>query len=142
MMRSSVKILAFIGALAFLASMILSLRAEACGCCAGGGPKGQGYGASGNGGAGAGGRPCCQLAYNQKKDSRVSNQGQSPSALSQEIEKDAREKALKLYQDTYGKKDSLIAKVTDYGCHIQVDVYDGDKVVKSYTYQQGNVFEM
>jgi hypothetical protein len=82
------------------------------------------------------------VAYNQGKDSGTSNPGQNPSALSQEIEKDAREKALKLYQDTYGKKDNLAAKVTDYGCHVQVDIHDGEKVVKSYTYQQGNIFEM
>ena len=126
----------------FVASMILPLRVEACGCCGGGGAKGQGYGASGNRGAGAGGRPCCQVAYNQGKDSSAPNKGQNTTALSKETEKDARDKTLKLYQDTYGKKDSLTAKVTDYGCHIQVDVYEGDKVVKSYTYQQGNVFEM
>jgi len=126
----------------FVISMILPLRVEACGCCAGGGPKDQGYGASGNRGAGAGGRPCCQVAYNQGKDSRVAYPRQNPSAVSQEIEKDAQEKALKSYQDTYGKKDGLTAKATDYGCHVQVDIYEGDKVVKSYTYQQGNVFEM
>jgi hypothetical protein len=142
MMHSSVKTLTLIAALAFLTSMILPLRVEACGCCGGGGAKGQGYGASGNRGAGASGRPCCQVAYNQGKDSSAPNKGQNTTALSKETEKDARDKTLKLYQDTYGKKDSLTAKVTDYGCHIQVDVYEGDKAVKSYTYQQGNVFEM
>ena len=67
---------------------------------------------------------------------------QSSQTLNQDLEKDARNKAIKLYQDTYGKKEGLTAKVTDYGCHVQVDIYEKDKLVKSYTYQQGNIFGM
>jgi len=141
MMYSKGEILTFISTLAFLASMILPPRVEAGGCCGGGGPIGQGYGASGYQGTWTAGKPCCQIAYYQDKKSPSSNARPDSSSLSREIEKEAREKALKLYQDTYGKKDSLTAKVTDYGCHIQVDVYDGDKLAKSYGYQKGNVFE-
>jgi hypothetical protein len=31
--------------------------------------------------------------------------------------------------------------VNDYGCHIQVDITQGGKVVKSYSYQDGEVFD-
>lgn len=153
----------------FLAGALLPLTAEACGGCGGGyGYQGQGMGygqygtgepgyrggycprmsaspccnyggPSGNRGAGYGGGSCPRLAYNQGRNNPVNPQ--TGPSLNKEIEKDARDKAIKQYQDTYGKKDSLSAKATDYGCHVQVDVYDGDKMVKSYTYQQGNVFE-
>jgi hypothetical protein len=45
----------------------------------------------------------------------------------------------------YRKKDpageGVEARVTDYGCHVQVDIEKGGRVVKSYTYQNGQVFE-
>jgi len=143
----------------FLAGALLPLTAEACGGCGGGygyqgqgmgygqyGPAEPGYrggycprmstspccnygGPSGNRGAGYEGGYCPRFAYNP---------GKTNQTLNQDLEKDARNKAIKLYQDTYGKKEGLTAKVTDYGCHVQVDIYEKDKLVKSYTYQQGS----
>lgn len=37
----------------------------------------------------------------------------------------------------------VTAKVTDYGCHIQIDIYDsGNKVIKHYGYQSGTLYEI
>ena len=154
----------------FLTGALLPLTAEASGCCGGGyGYQGQGMGygqygtgepgyrggycprmstppccnyggPSGNRGAGYGGGSCPRFAYNQGRSNPANPQ--SGQALNKEIEKDAKDKAIRMYQDTYGKKEGLTAKVTDYGCHVQIDVYQKDKLVKSYTYQQRNVFEM
>jgi hypothetical protein len=154
----------------FLTGVLLPLTAEACGGYGGGSGyqgQGMGYGAygsrepgyqggycprmstppccnyggpSGNRGAGYGGGFCQRFAYNQRRNNPANPQ--TGPALNQGIEKDARDKAIKQYQDTYGKKEGITANVTDYGCHIKIDVYEKDKLVKSYIYQQGNVFEM
>jgi hypothetical protein len=118
----------------FLIGAFLPLKVEGCGYCLGvSGPRRSGYGPYCNRGAGYEGGYCPRFAYNP---------GKTNQTLNQDLEKDARNKAIKLYQDTYGKKEGLTAKVTDYGCHVQVDIYEKDKLVKSYTYQQGNIFGM
>lgn len=113
------------------------------GCCSPkmSNPPCRGYGEpTGKSGAGYSEGRCPWLAYYQGRNKPLNPQ--PDQALNRTIEKEAGDKAIKLYQDTYGKKDGLTAKVTNYGCHTQVDVYEKDKLVKSYIYQQGNLFEM
>lgn len=57
-------------------------------------------------------------------------------------ESEAKTAALEDYQKANPAEKGVTAKVTDYGCHIQVDVQKDGKVVKSYTYRAGKVFEI
>jgi hypothetical protein len=57
------------------------------------------------------------------------------------LEKEAQKAGLEAYRkiDLSGKE--VKAKVTDYGCHVQIDIQKEGKIVKSYTYQGGRVLE-
>ena len=66
--------------------------------------------------------------------------GKPQAALSVDIQKDAKEKALEYYEKKTQKKGAE-ARVTDFGCHIQVDIVEAGKVVLSLTYSQGAVEE-
>lgn len=57
------------------------------------------------------------------------------------LEEKARTAALQAYKKNNPGAQNLIAKVKDYGCHIQVDIEREGKVVKSYVYQRGEVEE-
>lgn len=57
------------------------------------------------------------------------------------IEQEAKSKGLEYYQRKTQKKGAE-AKVTDFGCHIQVDIIEDGKVVLSLTYNQGEVQEI
>ncbi len=61
--------------------------------------------------------------------------------LDPKIEKDAKAKGLEYYEKKTQKKGAS-AKVTDFGCHIQVDIVEDGKVVISLTYKQGEVQEI
>ena len=56
-------------------------------------------------------------------------------------EKEAQTLALEAYRKINPSDRGITAKVTDYGCHMQVDIQKEGKVVKSYIYQDGKVFE-
>ena len=56
--------------------------------------------------------------------------------LDPKIEKEAKAKALEYYEKKTQKKGAS-AKVTNFGCHIQVDIIEDGKVVVSLTYKQG-----
>ncbi len=58
------------------------------------------------------------------------------------IEKEAQKAGLEAFQKTNPNENGVTAKVTDYGCHVQVDIEKEGKVVKSYSYQMGRVFEI
>jgi hypothetical protein len=62
-------------------------------------------------------------------------------SLDPKIEQEARAKGLEYYEKKTQKKGAS-AKVTDFGCHIQVDIIEGGKVVVSLTYNQGKVQEI
>jgi hypothetical protein len=62
-------------------------------------------------------------------------------ALDPKIEQEAKAKGLEYYEKKTQKKGAS-AKVTDFGCHIQVDIIEGGKVVVSLTYRQGEVQEI
>lgn len=57
-------------------------------------------------------------------------------------ENEAKKVALAAYQKGNPAEKGVAAKVTNYGCHIQVDIRKEGKIVKSYTYQRGKVFEI
>jgi len=63
------------------------------------------------------------------------------SPLNPKIEKEAREKGLEYYEKKTQKKGAT-ARVTNFGCHIQVDIIEDGKVVVSLTYRQGEVQEI
>ncbi|MEW6329230.1 MAG: hypothetical protein AB1468_03880 [Candidatus Micrarchaeota archaeon] len=53
---------------------------------------------------------------------------------------DAQNAALAYYAQKYGDGD-VTAKATDYGCHVQVDIYKNGQVIKTLGYSGGSVFE-
>jgi D-Tyr-tRNAtyr deacylase len=57
------------------------------------------------------------------------------------IEKQAKAKGLEYYEKKTQKKGAS-ARVTNFGCHIQVDIIEDGKVVISLTYKQGEVQEI
>ncbi len=61
--------------------------------------------------------------------------------LDPKIEKEAKAKALEYYERKTQKKGAN-ARVTNFGCHIQVDIIEEGKVVVSLTYNQGEVQEI
>ncbi len=67
--------------------------------------------------------------------------GGRPQPLDQKIEKEAKAKALEYYEKKTQKKGAE-AKVTNFGCHIQVDIIEDGKIVVSLTYREGEVQEI
>ncbi len=67
--------------------------------------------------------------------------GSRVQPLDPKIEADAKAKGLEYYEKKTQKKGAS-ARVTNFGCHIQVDIIDGGKVVVSLTYRQGEVQEI
>jgi hypothetical protein len=49
--------------------------------------------------------------------------------------------ALAAYRKTNPAEKDVTVQVTDYGCHVQVDIEKGGKIVRSYTYQNGSVID-
>ncbi len=58
------------------------------------------------------------------------------------VENQAKEAALKAFRETNPPGGGVTVKVTNYGCHVQVDVQKEGKIVKSYSYQGGKVYEI
>jgi len=67
--------------------------------------------------------------------------GGRAQSLDPKIEQAAKAKGLEYYEKKTQKKGAS-AKVTDFGCHIQVDIIENGKVVVSLTYRQGEVQEI
>jgi hypothetical protein len=63
------------------------------------------------------------------------------SPVDAKTEKEAQTLALEAYRKINPSDRGITAKVTDYGCHMQVDIQKEGRVVKSYIYQGGKVFE-
>jgi len=61
--------------------------------------------------------------------------------LDPKVEKEAKAKALEYYEKKTQKKGAK-ANVTNFGCHIQVDIIEEGKVVVSLTYNRGEVQEI
>ena len=78
-------------------------------------------------------------------DGSPAESGAPPRAggqLDPQTEREAKRTALEAYQKVNPADKEVTAKVTDYGCHIQVDIQKKGRIVKSYTYQGGKVFEI
>ena len=67
---------------------------------------------------------------------------QGSGTLDPELKSKASAAALEAYLETHPAEKGLGAKVTDYGCHIQVDIEKEGKIVASYSYSDGKVFEI
>lgn len=65
----------------------------------------------------------------------------SAGALDAALESKASAVALEAYRQANPAATGIEAKVTDFGCHIQVDIEKGGKIIWSYTYQNGRVFD-
>jgi hypothetical protein len=63
-------------------------------------------------------------------------------AAEPELKEKAGATALGEYRKTDPAGQGVEARVTDYGCHVQVDIEKGGRVVKSYAYQEGKAFEL
>ncbi len=61
--------------------------------------------------------------------------------LDPKIEREAKAKGLEYYEKKTQKKGAS-ARVTNFGCHVQVDIIEDGKVVVSLTYRQGEVQEI
>jgi hypothetical protein len=62
-------------------------------------------------------------------------------SLDPKIEQDAKAKGLEYYEQKTKKKGAE-AKVTDFGCHVQVDIMEQGELVLSLTYSQGEIEEI
>ena len=75
-----------------------------------------------------------------------SGESNSPSrgggSLNLQAENEAKKAALEAYQKNNPGENGVTTKVTDYGCHMQVDIQKDGKIVKSYSYQGGKAFEI
>lgn len=67
---------------------------------------------------------------------------QGSGTLDPELKSKASAAALDAYRETHPAEKGMDAKVTDYGCHIQVDIEREGKVVASYSYSDGKVSEI
>ena len=59
-----------------------------------------------------------------------------------DILKEAEAEVLKYYRSKYGADKDVTAKAANYGCHIQVDIIKNGKVIKSFGYGGGEVYEI
>lgn len=74
--------------------------------------------------------PCCKT--------------QGPAATSgqpKDQSKGAEAAGLKYWKDKHGA-DNVSAKLTDFGCHVQVDIVKDNKSIASLRYQNGNITEL
>lgn len=94
---------------------------------------GQPYGAS------RGGASCCGAGGN---GGGCGSQQGPGGPVAPDIEKRASAAALAAYRKANPAGADVKTQVTDYGCHVQVDIEQGGKVLKSYTYQAGEVSEL
>jgi hypothetical protein len=101
----------------------LNVSAQRQGSCCGSGER---AGGGGCGGSGAGGRGGQQAAA---------------GPLDPKLKSEASAAAIAAYRKTNPAEKDVTAQVTDYGCHVQVDIEKGGKIVRSYTYQNGIVID-
>jgi hypothetical protein len=90
-----------------------------CGCCS------------------KGGGPAAMKPGSPKCGAGAPRQGR----LSPEQTRAAHDASLAYWREKHGP-DAVATKLTDFGCHIQVDIVRNEKIVGSLVYQAGNVTEM
>ncbi len=64
------------------------------------------------------------------------------STLDPRTENEAKKVGLEAYLKANPAEKEAAAKVTNYGCHIQVDILKDGKIVKSYSYRGGKAYEI
>ena len=104
-------------------SLAEQLPASGCGCCGGGEPAASKQG--------------CDPAKGAK-------QGCDPKAGAKQVSGQgtvARDAALAYWRNQNGNR-PVETKVTDFGCHIQVDIMSNNRIAKSLRYQNGTITEM
>jgi hypothetical protein len=98
--------------------------------------------------AGCGGG--CNMAGGQQQQKQPASTGprcrtSGPAASSAGQPKDqsnaAEAACLKYWHDKHGA-DTVTTKLTDYGCHMQVDIIKNNKSIASLRYQNGNITEL
>lgn len=105
-------------------SLAEQLPASGCGCCGGGGPGAVKQG--------------CDPAKGTSK------RGCAPQAGGKQVFGQgiaARDAALVYWRKQNGNG-PVETKVTDFGCHIQVDIMSNNRIAKSLRYQNGTITEM
>ena len=108
-------------------SLAEQLPASGCGCCGGGGP--------------AAAKPGCDPAKGAKQGCDPKG---GPAAGAKEVSNQG--KAAQVAALAYWRKQNgsipVETKVTDFGCHVQVDIVANNKIAKSLRYQNGTITEM
>ncbi len=94
----------------------------------------------GAGGMSIPGGGCCGPNPSGPSGGATGKQG-TPGQVDPEIE-GAQKAGLEAFQKTNPREKKVTAKVTNYGCHLQVDIEKEGKIIKSYSYQGGKVFEI
>ncbi|MDP3046036.1 MAG: hypothetical protein Q8O07_00975 [Chloroflexota bacterium] len=86
--------------------------------------------------------PCARGAAQSPGPDGTPAAPQSSVTLSGNVTRDAESVGLAYYQQKYGPG-PFTAKATDYGCHVQVNIFKDGKVVKSLGYDRaGGVYEL
>jgi hypothetical protein len=68
-------------------------------------------------------------------------QSAKPRQIDPKVESEAQKAALEAFQKSNPAEKNVAARVTDRGCHIQVEIQKEGRVIKSYSYQNGKVEE-
>lgn len=133
--------LAFVILSALLIYNIVGAKTDYVPAAPGNGSNGQGY-IAGNGN-GSGGDGCCGTGSGSSgAPSGGITGGGGCCSNGKSITKDqAKKQAIDFYAKKYGDKD-VTAKVEDYGCHLQVNLYKGDKLVKAISFRGGKLAEL
>jgi len=74
--------------------------------------------------------PCCKTTGPSASSSQPKDQSQAAEAA-----------CLKYWHDKHGA-DDVTAKLTDFGCHVQVDIVKDNKSIASLRYQNGSITEL
>lgn len=104
-------------------SLTEQLPASGCGCCGGGGPA---------------------ASKQECKPAKGAKQGCDPKAGGKQVSGQgtmARDAALAYWRKQNGNG-PVETKVTDFGCHVQVDIMSNHRIAKSLRYQNGTITEM
>jgi hypothetical protein len=120
----------------------LPASGSGCGCC-NKGPAQQGSG-TGNGPAKPGFDPAKRSAQQGCPQGKGCNPQAGPAAGGQKDSakaEEARAAALDYWKKQKGSG-PVETKVTDFGCHVQVDIVANSKIAKSLRYQNGAISEM
>jgi hypothetical protein len=118
-------------------SLAEQLPASGCGCCGGGGPSAAKQGC----GRAKAAMPGCDPKAGAKRGCDPKG---VPAAGADQVsnqETAAQEAALAYWRKQNGSG-PVETKVTDFGCHVQVDIVSGNKIAKSLRYQNGTITEM